>query len=343
MPLWTDIIDPVEATALARFEIEEYEATHGSLARWLPNVEVTDDYVEFYVDAEGFVSPAQYRALTAPPEVGGGGGGELRMIKLPSMSRNEPIDEKTQKALKRLPEDRVKKSLESAIKRNVWAIIDRNEIQRANVINTGKVFSTQTNYTFEDNFERAAALAVTTGAAGYWSDKAVDRLTQLIGYADVYAANNRGTRPGALLMSRSAFSAFAVGSQFATSLVGGSTRPGTMDEVNQYVTSQGLPAIYVYERQTKLGLILPANKVFYLPAPGEVTASDPTPLGATYWGETLTADADGFSLEAAEQPGIVAGVYREDRIPWTVEAMVDACSLPIAHNANAAMSIQVLA
>ena len=57
----------------------------------------------------------------------------------------------------------------------------------------------------------------------------------------------------------------------------------------------------------------------------------------------MTAAADGYSLESAEQPGIVVGVYKEDRIPWTVEAQSDACTLPVAHNANASMAIQVLA
>ena len=57
----------------------------------------------------------------------------------------------------------------------------------------------------------------------------------------------------------------------------------------------------------------------------------------------MTALAEGFDLEPAETPGIVVGVYKEDRIPYTVEVMSDAITEPVAHNANAAMAIQVLA
>ena len=52
MPLWTDLIDPVEATGIARDEQYLIEtARGGSLARFLPNVTVEDDGVGFDVAA----------------------------------------------------------------------------------------------------------------------------------------------------------------------------------------------------------------------------------------------------------------------------------------------------
>ena len=39
---------------------------------------------------------------------------------------------------------------------------------------------------------------------------------------------------------------------------------------------------------------------------------------------------------------MVVGVYREDRIPYTVEVMADAVTLPVARDANRAMAVKVL-
>ena len=37
MALWTDIIDPATLTGYARAALADYEASKGTLARWLPN------------------------------------------------------------------------------------------------------------------------------------------------------------------------------------------------------------------------------------------------------------------------------------------------------------------
>ena len=120
MPLWTDLMDPVEATGIARAEQYEIEKRQGgTLARFLPNVFVDRDFVQFYPSATGLVDVARYRAFNAPPEVGKGEPVTRRSIELPAIARTEPIDELTQKELARLPDARVKKSIESAIRRNV--------------------------------------------------------------------------------------------------------------------------------------------------------------------------------------------------------------------------------
>ena len=38
----------------------------------------------------------------------------------------------------------------------------------------------------------------------------------------------------------------------------------------------------------------------------------------------------------------MVGVYREDRIPYEVEVMADAITLPVARDANKAMAVKVL-
>lgn len=342
MPLWTDIVDPVEATAVARVSLAEYELQWGSLARYLPNVPTGGNYVEFFVDGDQLVDEARYRAYNAPPETTGGGGGGSKLIKLPAMSGNEPIDEKTQLALKNLPDDRIRKSILAAIRRRVFATADRNERTRGVLIETGNVTVVQGNFTINDVFGRDAALTVNAGAGNYWTDAAVDRLAQLNTWVDLYSSKNNGRRPGSILIDPTLFNAFARGNQFATLLANGATRPGLQEEVRALAASAGLPPFDLYGRSTKSGKVLSVKKIYLLPEPGPVESDEAGYLGATYYGESLMADADGFEGIDGE-PGMVVGVYKEDRIPFTVEVQSDAITEPVAHNANGSMAIQVLA
>ena len=75
MALWSDIVNPVLATAYARLTMQEYEQQNGTLARYLPNVAVDGNYVEFWTDGDQLVREADYRAFNAPPEIGSGPGG----------------------------------------------------------------------------------------------------------------------------------------------------------------------------------------------------------------------------------------------------------------------------
>lgn len=343
MALWFDIVSPVLATAYARLTMQEYEQQNGTLARYLPNVAVDGNYVEFWTDGDQLVREADYRAFNAPPEIGSGPAGQKQVITLPAISRNEPIDEKTQMALRRLPDDRVQKSIFAAIRRNVWATCDTNERARGMVIDAGAVVVSARNFSINDNFGRNAALNVNAGAAGYWSDATVDRLTQLMTWSDLYATHNQGRRPARMLLGREAWAAFAKGDQFATLLGNGATVPPTRDAVVGQISQNGLPTPDFYDRSTRAGRVLSPKKIYLLPEAGATESDEASPLGATYYGETLTALAEGFDLEPAETPGIVVGVYKEDRIPYTVEVMSDAITEPVAHNANAAMAIQVLA
>lgn len=342
MALWTDIISPVDATGIARAEQYLYEQQWGTLARYLPNVFVESDHIKFLVGTNGLVDEAFYRAFNAAPEIGNSAVPQSKTIDLPAISRNEPIDERTQKELRRLSDDQVRKSIVSAIRRTVQAISDRQERTRGGLIDSGSVIVNQWNYQINDNFGRDAALTVVAGVGNYWADPAVDRLAQLTTWRDVYASKNNGAEPGSILMSRTAYSAFAAGNQFRTQLVNGASRPGLQGDVFGGVDAAGLPPIDLYNRSTKSGKVLPANKIYFLPTPTNPDDQDGTDLGATFWGQTVTAEAPEFAIEPGEQAGIVVGVYREDRVPYTVEVMGDSIGEPVARNANASMSIQVL-
>jgi len=344
--LWTDIMDPVEATAVARDEQYVIEqANGGTLARYLPNVYVASDHVKFYPGTNGLVDAANYRAFGGKPEVGKGEGVTRKTIDLPSIARTEPIDELTQKELARLSDDRVKKSIESAIKRNVQAISMRQELTRGIAIDQGKVVISQGNYAINDDFGRDAALGIV--APNLWSSTSVDRLAALKAWKEVYVAKNDGLEPGRMLFSDTSWAALMAGLQFATLLGNGATRPALDSEVKAFLLSASLPPVEIYNRQYKVGgtltKVLDPKKVYFLPEPVAPDAEEGSLLGATYWGQTVTATYDSWGIEPDEQPGIVCGIFRDDQVGGSIEAQGDSIGEPVLASPNAAMAIQVLA
>lgn len=345
MALWADLITPVEATAEARVELEEYERSRGSLTRWLPNIPTEGDSVEIFEGDNGLVPEAHFRAWNAPPEIGSPEGLSSTLVKLVAISRNEPIDEATQRALRRLPEGRIRRSVNSAIRRGVWATSDALERTRGGIFQTGVVANPwQKNFRLNEDFGRDAALTVDAGTGNYWDDADADRIGQMQDWIAVWKSFNRGAEPGAVVFSDRSFSGLLRGAQFATLLPNGASRPASQDEVMSVAQAHGFAAFEKYNRSTASGPVLDPKYIFIVPQPAAEGSEEPTLLGGTYYGETVTAEANGFEAVAEDDPrGLVAGVYREDRIPYTVEAMTDAVALPVAHNPNAVMAVKVFA
>lgn len=345
MPLWTDLMTPVEATGIARDEqylIEQQKG--GTLARFLPNVFVDSDHVRFFPGASGLVDVARYRAFNAPPEIGKGQGLVRKTIDLPAIARNEPIDELTQKELARLSEDRIRKSIEAAIRRNVQAISMRQELTRGLLIETGKVAVDTDNFWINDDFGRNAALTVT--AASLWSTAGVDRITALTAWVETYKTYNNGAAPGRIVMGNSAWAAYSSGSQFATLLANGATRPGVKAEILALTESAGLPPIEVYDRSVSVeGVttkVLATNKIYLLPEPVDPMDENGSLLGATYWGRTVSAGFESWGIEPDEQPGIVCGIFKEESVGSSIEVQGDAIGEPVAASANASMTVTVV-
>ena len=347
MPLWTDIINPVEATGIARdeqFVVEQGKG--GTLSRFLPNVFVDSDHVKFYPGATGLVDAARYRAFNARPEVGKGQGVKSSTIDLPSIARTEPIDEMTQKELARLSDDRIRKSVEATIRRTVQAMSQRQEWARGRVIDAGALVVDEDNFLINDVFGRDASLSVAAGAAAWWTDATIDRLTALSSWNDLYATFNNGQGAGRIVFgSRQAANAYAAGNQFKTN-VGGATRPGREDEIRAYTAGAGLPDYEVYDRSVMiegvLTKVLNPKKVYLLPEPVDPMSEDGSLLGATYWGRTVSSTYDSWGIEADEQPGIVCGVFKEEKVGSSIEVEGDAIGEPVLASPNASMAIQVL-
>lgn len=339
MALWTDIIDPATVTGFVRQSLSDYEAEQGTLARWLPNVLTPDINARFVVGQNGLVEEAQYRAYDAEPEVGKGEGGRRVTIELPAVGQNIPVTEYQQLRTRNASDEAMLGGILRTAKRVARAVADRTERMRGTVIDTGKATINQSNFITDDDFGRDAAMRYTVPIL--WSAATPDPLGDANTALDLWVTKN-GSQPGSVLMSRKVFRALAASNQFRLSLVGGGSRPATDVDARAIWAGAGLPEIVVYDRRTSGGRVLPDDRIYFLPAPGQTEADEPSELGATFWGQTLTSTLSEYELADEEMPGIVVGVYRNEKPPAIAEVISDAINLPVLGNANLSMSVKVL-
>lgn len=345
MPLWTDVIDPATLSGYARASMADYEASRGTLARWLPNRDVPDIVVRFVKGGTGLLDAARFRAYDAEPEIGRRPAQKRVTIELPALSLNIPVSEYEQLRLRsgNVSEEAALATIQNTTDSVVRAISDAMERLRGIVLATGKATIDQDNFTSDDDFGRPAEHQLT--AASLWTNPAVSRLDYLQMISDVYR-DSVGADPGALVMSTRVFRALAAGDEFQTQLLNGAARQATATQVQDTITGAGLPPIYPYDRRVSVdGTVtraLPDDTVLLLPAPVEPDDWQGTDLGATFWGRTLTSTDPEWSMPDAEQPGIVAGVWRNDKPPMGVEVLSDAIGLPVLANADRSLAAKVL-
>ena len=339
MALWTDVIDPETLSGFARRSLQEYEAAKGSLARWLPNKEVADQVVRFFVGQNGLVEEARYRAFDAEPEFGEGPKGKRRTVDLPALSQQGVISERDQLRLRSADDEVRQRILLDGTRNAVFAIADRVERQRGSVLVTGKAVIAQDNYADEADFGRDPSLGIT--ASTLWNTTAASRLPQLETWVDHYTQTN-GVAPATMLISTRVLRALASGDEFATVFGDGSTRRrATRGDVEGILSGAGLPGIEVYDRSTKTGKVIPDDRILFLPEGVDPNGGD-SELGATFWGQTLTSSEPEWEIAESEQPGIVAAAFTNEGIPAIRKTYADSISLPVGANMNLARAVKVL-
>lgn len=346
MALWTDIIDPADLTGYTRRSLAEYEASRGSLARWLPNRQIADIVARFVQGSNGLVDVANFRAYDAEPEIGKSVSGKRLTVEMPAVGQNIPVSEYNQLRLRNsdASDDAVLVAITKTADAVARAVSDAVERLRGIVLQTGKATITQNGYTFmDDDFGRSAGHSVTAGAL--WSVAGTDALGQLTTWYDTYVASN-GEEPGAILASTRVVRAMGALTQFATQLSNGVSRPATVADVQATVQAAGLPPIYTYDRRVSVGgvstKVLSDDRLFFLPAPVDPNDDGGTQLGATGWGQTLTSTHPDYGLASGDQPGLVVGVYRGEKPPMLAEVVSDAIALPYLANADLSFVADVL-
>jgi hypothetical protein len=341
--LWTDIIDPATLTGYARASLADYEAKKGTLARWLPNREVADIVVRFVAGQFGLVDAAKFRAFDAEPVKGKRPAGKRVTLELPALGTNIPVSEYEQLRARggSIGDEEARQAILGATDSAVRAAADAIERLRGIVLVTGK--ATIAELGADDDFGRAAGHTVTAGTV--WSNVAADALGDLEAWADTYRDSN-GEDPGAILLSSRVVRSMAKLDQFATQLVNGASRPATRADISGLVEAAGLPPIFVYDRRVQVDgastKVIADDKVLYLPEPVATDDWMGSQLGATFWGRTLSSTEADWGIESEEQPGLVAGVYRNPKPPMGLEVMSDAIGMPVLANANLSFAADVL-
>lgn len=341
MPLWTDIIDPATLTGYARASLADYEANRGSLSRWLPNREIQDIVARFVRGGNGLVDIADFRAYDAEPTIGKAPGGKRVTLELPALGRKIPISEYNQLRARGNPSDEaVLATIQRTTDLVVRAAADAIERLRGVVLQTGR--ATVTGF-MDDDFGRSAGHSVVAGTL--WSTATADALGMLNTWTDTYLAAN-GVMPGAIVTSTRVLRAMSALNQFSTQLSNGASRPATQADVQATVAAAGLPPIYVYDRQVGIAgtatKVISDDRLFLLPAPVDSNDGLGSELGATFWGRTLTSGEADWGIEDSEQPGLVAGVYRNEQPPMIAEVISDAIALPVLANPDLSFVADVL-
>lgn len=343
MALWTDIIDPATLTGYARQALADYEASKGTLARWLPNRMVPSINARFVKGATGLVDVAKFRAYDAEPKIGKRQPGKRVTLELPALGQNIPVTEYEQlRADGAAPSDaQILNAILATTSTVVRAVADAQERMRGIVLVTGK--ATIAELGADDDFGRAAGHTVT--APALWSVAGTDALAQMQGWVDTYTDAN-GEAPGAIVTSRRAVRSLATLTQMATQLSNGSSRPATIQDVNDTLQANDLPPIYIYDRRVSVDgvttRVIADDRVLLLPAPVDVDDAEGTDLGATFWGRTLTSLEANWDIADVDRPGIVTGVYRGEQPPMIAEVMADAIGMPVLANANLSFVADVL-
>lgn len=346
MALWTDIIDPATLTGYARASLADYEARRGTLARWLPNRDVPDIVVRFVKGGTGLIDTARFRAYDAEPEIGRRPSGKRVTIELPALGLNIPVSEYEQLRLRsgNVSEEAALATIQNTTDAVVRAVADAIEYMRGIVLATGKATISQENFAVDDDFGRPASHQITD--ATLWDAAGtVSRLDSIRTFTETYQ-DTTGEDPGALLMSNKVFRSLVAGDEFQTQLVNGGARLASPGEVQNIVAGAGFPPIFVYDRRVSVNgtmtRALRDDTLLLLPAPVEPNDWQGTDLGATFWGRTLTSTDPDWGIEDAEQPGVVAGLYRNEKPPMGVECVADAIGLPVLANADRSLAAKVL-
>jgi hypothetical protein len=183
-------------------------------------------------------------------------------------------------------------------------------------------------------------------AATLWSVSATaDPLADLTSWSDTYV-DDTGDLPGSILMPTGVIRAMAKTKPFALNLVNGGYRQASLDDVNAILAGANLPAIIPFDRRVKKNgstvRAWPSNKIALLPEPVDPQAWDETALGATFMGQTLSSTDTDWAIDQADQPGVVAGLWKEDKPPRTAEVITDGIGLPVLANADLSFVAQVL-
>lgn len=337
--LWTEAVTPAELTGFARAAVEDVERQKGTLATFLPNESVPDVVVRTVVDSDGTGELAQYRSFDAETPIASGGSGSRKTFELMPLGLKERVGEYDQLRRQAGAMDLVKAGIENATLRVAQAVVDRLEVARGQVLDTGKLTINENGVAQVIDYGRSSANDVT--ASQPWNRNGADPIEYLIGLCETYADRNQGSQPGVILTSRRVVALLQRSSTIRAIVATLSGAPSivSLDALTAAVASFGLPPIQVYDRKVRGQRVLDQDAVYLLPAGSGVTGR--SVLGATFYGQTLEASEPEYGLAPVDQPGLVVGSWKT-KDPIGVWVHSNAIAMPVLVNPVASMVARVI-
>lgn len=276
---------------------------------------------------------AKARAWDAPPMPGVRDLFATRKAKLPAVSQMLSRGELDRLQLERQRSGgqgtaAIEQAIYNDTENNVRSVNARVELMRGDLLADGKVTLAEMGG-LEADFGTPAEHFVTAATA--WTAHATaDILSDIRAWNKIYRAAN-GFNFGGMWMSEDLLYDMLQNAAIRDlwTSIGGSPNVVTIDQMNQTLQANRLPAIRgVYDAQVVVDSvttnILPADKVIFVPPAG-------TDLGFTQWGMSATAlELPTGGVQIAPSPaGMVAIVDKDPRPPYRESAYVDATCMPV--------------
>ncbi|PMC76403.1 major capsid protein [Brachybacterium sp. UMB0905] len=335
MALNTKHLTPAEITGFVRGRLESY-TEQDPLARILPDQLIDNVNVRFAVGEAGVTPEAEARDWDAQPGTLDLAARKRRTIDLVAFSSRIPVSESDALLSRVAGGEGYANLILRAADKVAQAIANAARRQRATVLATGKAFIDQANFGLDEDFGRDPELTATL--AQLVNADGSDALAQLSDFVDIYEEKSGGVRPAYALASTKAINAFLNHAQFA-SKIGDTSRPATLDQVNQILLSSDLPQLVRYNAKIGQSRLLPEDNLILVPDYTDGQASD---LGSTIWGLTESAFKPEFSAISGQLPGAVAAVWDTEGIAGKTVVEADSTFLPILKNANLSASLKVV-
>lgn len=311
-----DLIPPAELIQYVRAYENEVLRAEGQfvLDAYLPNF-LTDD-LEFKIRRGAFndVDIAEYRAFDTPAKMTQRPGTRRIAGSLGPVSRQIPLGEEETlrvRSLQANSNDPLVDAIYADSERMIRSVAARIEVARGDVIDDGRVTIAENGLQLTADFGRAAPMSVT--AANLWTNASTGKpVTDMLTWQEAYVDQN-GVAPDHVLMPKQRVSSLCLNAEvrsFAAGLGGTPARVNraTLDDI---ISNEGLPPIVLFDGQFRVDgvrtRVLPVNKVYFMPAPGEA-------LGNTMYGvtaEALKLAGKGY-ISMQDAPGLVAVVTEND-------------------------------
>lgn len=330
-----DLFNPTEMTGYVR----ELQFTDFALVNWFPTQERAGIDYAFTVAQQRREEMASYRGFDVPAPIGDRPSLDRVRGAIPPMSKKLPLTE-----WERLNLAREQGNTQAAGEMVDLAYDDaamlteslqaRLEYARGTAFQTAQItFVTDTGFTgVVIDYTQIAAITTVT-ASNLWSDYVNgDPVGDLTTWTQAWIIRNKGAKPGAFVLSTTGISHALRCAKFRGYQGGGAVIPTilTLQQANQLLAAFSIPPMVAYDAQVNVPgsgdvPVLPVNKGFLVPLPGDKVRFGETTIGVT--AEALELVGKNY-LTLATAPGLTAvGMTEFDPVQkWT---KVSALAVPV--------------